>query len=274
MKIDIGGGRNPREGYKCLDIIDEADFKCNIEHERFPFEDDSVEKFYSHHCLEHIDNISHVMNEVYRCLALGGTFSIYVPHKDCVLAWQDPTHKRYFVEESFKFFCGEYLKKYKLLYDIKCCFKKIEVETTAPDNRPEYFREIFALLQKDLRHVKIVNYPELEEQINKNKTQAPLLLDKVLKSRREQFKTLTMECQALFERKNLEYGDAYFTGGYSDKERWLSIQRKIKRLDMFYREGKQPSGETLKDTWQDLANYAIMELMILEDKDNDTERKA
>ena len=207
-----------------------------------------------------------------------GTFHIYVPHKDCVLAWQDPTHKRYFVEESFKFFCGKYLKKYKLLYDIKCCFKTLEIKTVAPDNRPEYFREIRVLLGKDPNYIREVDYPELEEQINKNKTQVAEfnIGETGITSidRGTQYTNVVGECQDLFLKKNLEYGDAYFTGGYSDKERWLSIQRKIKRLDMFYREGKQPSGETLKDTWQDLANYAIMELMILEDKDNDTERKA
>jgi len=87
-------------------------------------------------------------------------------------------------------------------------------------------------------------------------------------NRGKQFEKIAKECQALFEKKNTAYGDDYFTGGYSDIERWMSVKRKIARLSAKYEKGnKGMPDETLKDTWMDLAIYAVMELMMMENKD-------
>lgn len=87
-------------------------------------------------------------------------------------------------------------------------------------------------------------------------------------NRIEQFKKIQEECSELFAKKNSEYGDDYFTGGYTKLERWMSIRRKIARLNSHYstEQTAEMSIETIKDTWMDLANYAIMELMVLENE--------
>lgn len=257
MKIDIGGGRNNKRGFKNLDIVPEADFYCNLEKDKFPFKDESVEEYYTQHTFEHIDNIINVFNEVWRTLKWNKKITIKVLYKDCVLAWQDPTHKRYWTEESFKYFCGEYLKKYKLDYGIKCCFKPITIKVLPGKSSkgPKYFTEIIAVLEKNKSYYRRINYPKIKkEKINYSALQL---------KRQKQFKKNFEELLETFSKKNKDYGDGYFSGGYSDAERWMSIKRKVARLDTFYKEKKlEIDDETLDDTWKDLAIYSIMELII------------
>jgi hypothetical protein len=83
--------------------------------------------------------------------------------------------------------------------------------------------------------------------------------------KREEFRKITTELISLFEKKNKHYGSDYFEGNYSETERWLSVRRKIARLQTYYSgETKEDlPDETLFDTWKDLAIYCIMELIIL-----------
>lgn len=83
------------------------------------------------------------------------------------------------------------------------------------------------------------------------------------------FKKIAEELLEQFSKKNKHYGNDYFEGGYCELERWMSIRRKIARLQAYYSGTSKESlpDETLDDTWKDLAIYAIMELMLRGDKD-------
>ena len=87
--------------------------------------------------------------------------------------------------------------------------------------------------------------------------------------RKKQFLEVCTELSEIFEKKNNAYGDDYFSGGYSDVERWMSIRRKIARLQAFY-DGKTEGlpDETTDDTWKDLAIYCVMELIKRESERN------
>ena len=82
--------------------------------------------------------------------------------------------------------------------------------------------------------------------------------------RDEQFKEVTNDMLKLFSKKNADYGDDFFTGGYSMLERWMSIRRKIARLQKFVDSGEKMKvdDETVIDTWMDLANYCVMEIIM------------
>lgn len=166
LKIDIGGGKNPKQGFQCLDIIEDADIQMDIEQDDLPFANHSVDEYYTNHTFEHIHNIIHVMNEVFRTLKEGGTIEIRVPHICSKIAWADPTHCRYWLEDSFKYFTGAYLEKYQLDYGIACCFKLLSMEVLAPDNRPEYFQEIRVILQKNKKYVQDIDYIDLNSRMN------------------------------------------------------------------------------------------------------------
>lgn len=87
-----------------------------------------------------------------------------------------------------------------------------------------------------------------------------------LKNRKEEFERIVEELKKLFLKKNKAYGDDYFTGKYSELEKWMSIKRKVARLSSYYEKGnKSLPEETLKDTWMDLAIYSIMELMVIKE---------
>lgn len=101
MKIDLGCGLHPLEGFVGVDILSQSDYVIDLEQAQLPFEDASVDEIWASHVMEHIHNLIPLMNECHRVLKVGGIFTILVPlypHKQAI---QDPTHVRYFVEDTF-----------------------------------------------------------------------------------------------------------------------------------------------------------------------------
>lgn len=90
-------------------------------------------------------------------------------------------------------------------------------------------------------------------------------INKDLKEKNEQFDEIMVQLLGIFAQKNRAYGNDYFSGNYTEQERWMSVKRKIARLEAHYKLGKDSAlpSETILDTWQDLAIYCIMELIIL-----------
>ena len=87
-----------------------------------------------------------------------------------------------------------------------------------------------------------------------------------MSERTEQFEKIAKELQQQFTKKNQHYGDDYFTGNYEPLERWMSIKRKVARLEAHYKLGNKSElpDETLEDTWKDLGIYCIMELILMQ----------
>ena len=56
MKINLGSGYKRIDGFLNIDDdpLVEPDFLCNIENDRLPLEDNSVDEIRAHHILEHI----------------------------------------------------------------------------------------------------------------------------------------------------------------------------------------------------------------------------
>jgi len=108
IKIDLGGAINKPVGYTSVDINPKADIVCDLERSELPFQNNEVNELRASHTLEHIENLIPLMNECWRILKKDGTFWIAVPkfpHTDAV---RDPTHKRFFVKESFDYFTEKY----------------------------------------------------------------------------------------------------------------------------------------------------------------------
>ena len=78
MNIDLGCGKNKKPGYIGFDLIN-ADISCNLD-SGIPCHDNSVDKVYTSHFLEHIENPVFMIGEIYRVLKTGGTAEIIVPH--------------------------------------------------------------------------------------------------------------------------------------------------------------------------------------------------
>ena len=107
MKLDLGAGQFPKEGFTPIDLGSlcpgaihynlECGLPLDIEH-------DSVEEINANNTLEHIRNLTGLMNACWDALKRGSAMTIEVPLFPHVSAMKDPTHVRYFVPESFDYF--------------------------------------------------------------------------------------------------------------------------------------------------------------------------
>lgn len=166
ITLELGCGFNKKQSwYTGIDKSPYvgADICMNFGITPLPFPDQSIDCIYTAHTFEHLSNDEFIfaMNESFRVLKFQenndkhpdrGKMWIHVPHMDCELAWQDPTHKRYFNRESMKFFCGHYIVKYALDYGISAIFYDATtddcIKIIDPD-RPNYCKMIEFLLLKD-----------------------------------------------------------------------------------------------------------------------------
>jgi len=106
MKLNLCCGHlNRNKGEIGIDI----DFTCKPDicgdAQNLPFKDESFESINAIHALEHIPNIVKAMNECWRVLKKNSEFNIAVPLFPTVGSIADPTHVRYFIPESFGYFC-------------------------------------------------------------------------------------------------------------------------------------------------------------------------
>lgn len=142
VRLDLGCGANPREGFEGVDKF-AADAKHKVDLFKFPWPwaDSSVDELHASHFLEHIpadyiedgrDRLCAFMDEAWRVLKPGGAFTVIVPNARCNRAFQDPTHRRFFVAESFYYFNADWRKANGLQHYLGACDFNFEVNHTMP----------------------------------------------------------------------------------------------------------------------------------------------
>ena len=106
MKLNIGCGNKKIEGYIGVDKFqcEAAEYICDIEKERLPFEDNSVESIILDNVIEHFYNIPNVINELVRVSSKGAIIKIITPHFSALSSWVDPTHVHHLSYFSFDHF--------------------------------------------------------------------------------------------------------------------------------------------------------------------------
>ena len=106
IRIDIGCGKNKRQGFLGIDIIpfEGVDKVMNAGKDKWPFKDGSVDEVHASHFVEHLvpEERIHFVNELYRVLKdpvysegqpISGFATIIVPHWASQRAYGDLTHK-------------------------------------------------------------------------------------------------------------------------------------------------------------------------------------
>lgn len=124
-KINLGGGRNKREGFLNIDIlsIPEVDIVADL-NKGVPLQDNSVDEMVALSILEHLDDTCFVMEEIYRVCKRDARVTIKVPYFKSTAAFKDPTHKRFFSERTFEYFDRSFIERSLLPdYHLKCNFK-------------------------------------------------------------------------------------------------------------------------------------------------------
>ncbi len=106
VRLDIGCGRSKFKGTLGVDLVPlpgvdvAADLNTGL-----PFKDSSVDEIYTSHTLEHVQDFTGVMEELWRICRPNALVHIWVPHASCpFVTWIDPTHRRGMTIETFSYF--------------------------------------------------------------------------------------------------------------------------------------------------------------------------
>lgn len=131
-KLDLACGQSCREGFEGVDIWKGAQHVWDLMQFPWPFEDNSVEELHCSHFVEHIPQYPLIngknpffafFDECYRILIPGGWMTVIVPNAFSNGGFQDPTHTRYIVAQSFLYLSKEWLTGNKLEhYNSECNF--------------------------------------------------------------------------------------------------------------------------------------------------------
>lgn len=124
-KLELGGRWNTRSGYESVDIKD-ADILADL-NGPWPFENNSVGVIRAIDVLEHLIDPIHAMREISRILIPGGWAFIQVPSTDGRGAFQDPTHKSFWNQNSFFYYT---MAEYARWIDTPVRFQAARLYTT------------------------------------------------------------------------------------------------------------------------------------------------
>lgn len=149
MKINLGCGPLPREGYLGLDLqpFRGVDIVCDIAY--LPLKLNTCEAVFASNVFEHIEALVPVMEEVFRVCRDGAVVEIIVPYQYSNLATSDPTHVRQFNEDSFLYFCPTAWGPVSKSYGFKTNFRLVEISFEysrflgIPVGRLPYFFQTF-----------------------------------------------------------------------------------------------------------------------------------
>lgn len=84
INVELGGGECPRrKGFINVDLIENPKVDkpgVDFETDKLPFKNGSVSAIFCSHCLEHIQNVQHFLNECHRITKKGGHVKFIVPY--------------------------------------------------------------------------------------------------------------------------------------------------------------------------------------------------
>jgi hypothetical protein len=143
IRLDLGCGQNPKEGFEGVDLYgDKAKHIVDLFKFPWPFKDNSVDEIYASHLLEHVparevenrdlvdpvtagrglenragtrylgaDMLFAFMDECWRIMKMDAWMTVIVPSGRSSRAFWDPTHRRFFMQETFFYFFREWRKQ-------------------------------------------------------------------------------------------------------------------------------------------------------------------
>jgi len=124
LKLDLGCGESPKEGFTGVDLNSKADIKLDLRVFPWRWADEGVEEIWSSHFLEHVPGPERIpfMDEVWRILIPEGTATFVVPYWSSPRSIQDPTHQWPPIsEQSFLYFNKKWREDNKLTHYLGTC---------------------------------------------------------------------------------------------------------------------------------------------------------
>lgn len=114
MKLNLACGDDIKEGWINIDRanLPGVDRQLELEDYPWPFETSSAQEIRAENILEHVENRTRFLEEIYRIAKNGAIIHITVPYQNSDLAWNDPTHKTAFGIDFMHHFTKESKYKY------------------------------------------------------------------------------------------------------------------------------------------------------------------
>jgi len=143
LKLDLAAGQSPKDGFEGVDVWPQSKHVVDLTRFPWPWADSSVAEVYCSHFIEHLpmqhvdpsgnyvqmgapgaqDLLFKFFDEVWRVLVPHGWATIVVPNAFCVRGYQDPTHRRFIVAETFLYLHKPWRVAQKLdHYNVTCDF--------------------------------------------------------------------------------------------------------------------------------------------------------
>jgi SAM-dependent methyltransferase len=152
--LDLGCGPKAREGYYAVDHLEleGVDLLADLNEPFDLFADNSVDRIYSRHTFEHVENFLPLMREMFRIVKPDGKIEIIVPHFSNVFGYSDPTHVRFFGLYTMYYFVapenqpGKKRKVPAFYTDIRFRVKSIKIEFYRYSLFEKIFGPLFARL--------------------------------------------------------------------------------------------------------------------------------
>ncbi len=119
--LDIGCGKSKIKNAIGVDIqyYNGVDILMDLEKLNYPFKNETFDLINCDDILEHLNNLTLVLEELHRILKKDGQIRIRVPHFSNFWAFTDPTHKRFFAYKTLEYYCGMQEENCLNLYKIK-----------------------------------------------------------------------------------------------------------------------------------------------------------
>lgn len=135
-KLNIRCGRDIRDGWVNLDCIalPGVDVVHDITQLSLPFEDNIFDLIHCKDILEHLEYIP-VLRDIHRILKSSGELHIRVPHFTSKDTYGDPTYRRAFTVQTFRYFTQDHFREY--YFDFH--FSRLAKVTLRFDKRLAYF---------------------------------------------------------------------------------------------------------------------------------------
>lgn len=142
--IELGCGANKRHadalGIDALDYPG-VDIVGDIYEVLAQFPPGSVDRVYSYHFIEHVENVSRLLEELSRVVKVGGELEFVAPHFSNPHFYSDPTHRNFFGLYTFSYFStGAPLRRQVPTYQAQLRFRLEQVDLRFKSFPPFYIR--------------------------------------------------------------------------------------------------------------------------------------
>ncbi|MDQ2842573.1 MAG: class I SAM-dependent methyltransferase [Acidobacteriota bacterium] len=104
--LDVGCGINKLPNAIGIDRnpASHADLLVDIDSFPYPFDDNSFDRIYAAHVIEHVADVMQTMEEFYRLVKPAGVIFLATPHYTDFSSFCDPTHRWHLTSYSFRYF--------------------------------------------------------------------------------------------------------------------------------------------------------------------------